>query len=114
MFARQAVLLTLPSGSRAAWSYLHTDTLLPLISFVSHSFENTGDVEVFFPFWNSSLATGSRHSRHREGKLVTATPLEPAPTNCDARKSFGICSCENAGCHHIALAKPNGIFATYR
>jgi len=90
MFARQAVLLTLPSGSRAAWSYLHTGTLLPLISFVSHSFENTGDVG------------------------VTATPLEPAPTNCDARKSFGICSCENAGCHHIALAKPNGIFATYR
>jgi|SRR5216684_753166 len=49
-----AVLLTLPSDhSYPAWSYRHTGTLPRLISFVSHSYENTGGVGVFFPFWNS-------------------------------------------------------------
>src|SRR5216683_1920794 len=35
------------------WSYLHTGTLPRLISFVSHSCENTGGVGVFFPFWDA-------------------------------------------------------------
>src|SRR6266851_3391079 len=38
------------------WSYRHTGTLPRLISFVSHSYENTGGVGVFFPFWNSQPA----------------------------------------------------------
>jgi len=38
-----AVLLTLPSdGNRPSWSYHHTGTLPRLISFVSHSYANTG------------------------------------------------------------------------
>src|SRR6266436_107637 len=42
------------------WSYLHTGTLPRLISFISHSYANTG-VVALFPFWNvqarrSSLA----------------------------------------------------------
>ena len=54
MLARHAVLLTLPSDdSCPTWSYLHTGTLPRLISFVSHSYKNTGRVGVFFPFWNS-------------------------------------------------------------
>ncbi len=36
------------------WSYHHTGTLFRLISFICHSYENTGGVGVFFPFWNSS------------------------------------------------------------
>src|SRR6266852_2571777 len=56
MLARQAVLLTLPSdGNRPHWSYHHTGTLPRLISFVSHSYENTGGVGVFFPFRNSPV-----------------------------------------------------------
>src|SRR6266704_1240809 len=52
MLARHSVLLTLPSdGNRPLWSYHHTGTLPRLISFVSHSYENTGGVGVFFPFW---------------------------------------------------------------
>src|SRR5216684_2074865 len=55
-----AVLLTLPSDhSYPAWSYRHTGTLPRLISFVSHSYENTGGVGVFFPFWNSSISLTS-------------------------------------------------------
>src|SRR5713101_6342900 len=34
-------------------SYLNTGTLTRLISFVSHSYANTGGVGVFFPFWNA-------------------------------------------------------------
>src|SRR5712692_1428602 len=41
------------AGSRPLWSYLHTGTLLRLSSFVSRSYENTGGVAVFFPFWNA-------------------------------------------------------------
>src|SRR5260370_189389 len=41
-------------GCRPSWSYLHTGTLLRLISFICHSYENTGGVGAFFPFWNSS------------------------------------------------------------
>ncbi len=36
-------------------------------------------------------------SRHRDENPVTATPLESALTNCDARKPFRICSYENTG-----------------
>src|SRR5467141_5063774 len=43
MLARHAVLLTLPSDcNRPSWSYHHTGTLPRLISFVSHSYANTG------------------------------------------------------------------------
>ena len=51
-----AVLLTSPgNGNRPLWSYLHTGTLPRLISFVCHSYENTGGVGVFFPFWFTFL-----------------------------------------------------------
>jgi hypothetical protein len=50
---RHAVLLTLSNSSSPTWSYHHTGTLPRLISFVSHSYANTGGVWVFFPFWNS-------------------------------------------------------------
>src|SRR6266852_3681121 len=54
MPSRYAVLLTLSGDSNCPlWSYLHTGTLPRLISFVSHSYKNTGRVGVFFPFWNS-------------------------------------------------------------
>ncbi len=39
-------------GCRPSWSYLHTGTLLRLISFICHSYENTRGVEVFLPFWS--------------------------------------------------------------
>ncbi len=116
----QAVLLTLPSdGHCPLWSYPHTGTLPRLISFVSHSYENTGGVGVFFPFWNTLHATDARRSRlafssasysppvlpfspyfvtsllpyfvfdrHRDENPVTATPLDSALTNCDARNPF--------------------------
>src|SRR5229473_170985 len=52
-----AVLPTLPfDGSCPTWSYRYTGTLTRLISFVSHSCENTGGVGVFFPFWNSLVS----------------------------------------------------------
>src|SRR5258708_465513 len=63
MLAPRAVLLTLPSdGNRPHWSYHHTGTLPRLISFVSHSYANTGGVGVFFPFWYGTSGIGHRHS----------------------------------------------------
>jgi len=41
-------------------SYRYTGTLPRLISFVCHSYENTGGVGVFFPFWNSFPAVVSQ------------------------------------------------------
>ena len=38
------------------WSYHITGTLTQLISFICHTYENTGGVGVFFPFWNSANA----------------------------------------------------------
>ncbi len=65
MPARHAVLLTLPSaGNRPHWSYHHTGTLLRLISFVSHSYANTGGVRVFFPFWYKTIGSGDANSLH--------------------------------------------------
>jgi hypothetical protein len=65
MLARHAVLLTLPSdGNRPSWSYHHTGTLLRLISFVSHSYANTGGVGVFFPFWYKTIGGGDANSLH--------------------------------------------------
>jgi hypothetical protein len=59
MPARRAVPLTLTFDDNCpSWSYLHTGTLPPLIPFVSHSYENTGGVGVFFPLWNSLVACG--------------------------------------------------------
>src|SRR6266436_6152324 len=63
MPARHAVLLTLPSdGNRPPWSYRYTGTLPRLISFVSHSYANTGGVGVFFPFWDSTSAVPVENS----------------------------------------------------
>ena len=54
MHPRHAVLLTLSANRNCLpWSYPYTGTLPRLISFVSHSYENTRGVGVFFPFWNS-------------------------------------------------------------
>ena len=65
MLARHAVLLTLPSdGNRPSWSYHHTGTLPRLISFVSHSYANTGGVGVFFPFWYKTIGGGDANSLH--------------------------------------------------
>src|SRR5258708_28135850 len=65
MLARHAVLLTLPSdGNRPSWSYHHTGTLPRLISFVSHSYANTGGVGVFFPFWYKTIGGGDANSPH--------------------------------------------------
>src|SRR5216683_3529669 len=65
MLARHAVLLTLPSdGNRPSWSYHHTGTLPRLISFVSHSYANTGDVGVFFPFWYTTIGRVDANSPH--------------------------------------------------
>src|SRR6266700_367155 len=44
------------------WSYLNTGTLPRLIYFVSQSYENTGGVGVFFPFWSSSRSVERRGS----------------------------------------------------
>src|SRR6266850_4223869 len=47
------------------------------------------------------VVTFSRHPRrstlfrHRDEKPVTASPLDSAFTNCDARNSFRFCFCEN-------------------
>jgi len=47
------------------WSVFHLPYTLPSSvsckSFACHSYENTGGVGVFFPFWNSSLATRRFH-----------------------------------------------------
>src|SRR5258708_4467482 len=60
-----AVLLTFSGNeNRPYWSYHHTGTLPRLISFVSHSYEKTGGVGVFFPFWNSTSAVGDGNSLH--------------------------------------------------
>ncbi len=73
MLARHAVLLTpSPDGSCPAWSYLHTGTLPRLISFVSHSYENTGGVGVFFPFWHSHVGyQGFNPGNERPSKSST-------------------------------------------
>src|SRR5229473_5846807 len=54
------------------WSYLHTGTLPRLISFVSHSYENTGGVGVFFPFWHSHVGyQGFNPGNERPSKSST-------------------------------------------
>src|ERR1700693_4372712 len=61
MLARLAVLLTLSSNDgRPLWSYRYTGTLPRLISFASHSSENTGSVGVFFPFRSSPHRSTAR------------------------------------------------------
>jgi hypothetical protein len=66
MSPRHAVLITTPPRSLhpLQWSYLHTGMKPPLKSCVSHSYENSPGVGLFFPFWltlslegNSSSAT---------------------------------------------------------
>jgi len=44
------------------WSYLSTGPLPRLISCICHSYENTGGVGVFFPFWEYPHSTFSRQS----------------------------------------------------
>jgi len=71
MPARRAVLQT-PSftANRPLWSYHHTGTLPPLISFVSHSYKKTGGVGTF----RNSLAVcrGFDPGNERLSKSYTA------------------------------------------
>ena len=55
---------------RPTWSYHHTGTLNRLISFVSHSCENTGGVWVFFPFWNSTASPAPAWSNKAASPFV--------------------------------------------
>jgi hypothetical protein len=81
-----AVLLTLPSdGNRPSWSYPYTGTLSPLISFVSHSYENTRGVGVFFPFWNSPILT----------RGSTSSPGTACRFFRSARSAFSVASALN-------------------
>src|SRR6266446_6130347 len=75
MPAPHAVLLTLSDeGKRPVWSYRYTGTLPRLISFVSHSYENTGGVGVFFPFWNSPTRAFPRPSINLSEPVVSSFP----------------------------------------
>jgi len=47
------------AGNHPLWSYLHTGTLLRLISLICHSYENCRGVGVFFPNWNHSVSAFS-------------------------------------------------------
>ena len=88
MLARHSVLLTLPSdGNRPLWSYHHTGTLPRLISFVSHSYENTGGVGVFFPFWFTLSGMSEGNS---SPSLITPTLVLSfhALTKCKFPNSF--------------------------
>src|SRR6266705_4322853 len=88
MLARHSVLLTLPSdGNRPLWSYHHTGTLPRLISFVSHSYENTGGVGVFFPFWFTLSGMSEGNS---SPSLITPTLVLSfhALTKCKFHNSF--------------------------
>ncbi len=55
---------------RLPWSYLQTGTLPRLISFVCHSYENTGGVGAFFPFWNQTALSDPA----RSASSVTESP----------------------------------------
>src|SRR5437867_2758865 len=92
MLARHAVLLT-PSGNgnRPLWSYRYTCTLPRLISFVCHSYENAGDVRVFFPFWNSLLPARTRHNHCRVANLVAAGLLDWTARIATFRRSHRSC-----------------------
>src|SRR6266446_3581295 len=60
-----AVLLAFSGNeNRPYWSYHHTGTLPRLISFVSHSYEKTGGVGVFFPFWYTTIGGVDANSSH--------------------------------------------------
>jgi hypothetical protein len=82
MPARRAALLTpTGNGNRPLWSYRHTGTLPQLISFVSHSYENTRGVGVFFPFWAAHFLTALDPSR---------LPHPSAPVSTCGAKFFRI------------------------
>jgi len=51
MRPRQSPAYFSKAGRHSFWSYLHTGTLLPLISFVCHSYENCRGVYQQFPKW---------------------------------------------------------------
>src|SRR5713226_9419814 len=90
MVARQAVLLTPPgNGNCPLWSYPYTGTLPRLISFLSHSYENTGGVGVFFPFRDAPTCRRSD---------VPTFPCPPksftcntyaSPRKCCKQKTYG-------------------------
>src|SRR5229473_6221164 len=72
MLARHAVILTLPSDrNRPSWSYHHTGTLPRLISFVSHSYANTGGGGIFFPFWYTTIGRVDANSPHYSSSLFS-------------------------------------------
>ncbi len=78
--ARHAVLSTFQNPQLSVQrSYHYAGTLNRLISFVCHSYENTGGVGVFFPFWNefaTTVAKGSRPQLPSYQQLAPVTPLE--------------------------------------
>ena len=73
MRPRQSPAYFSKAGRHPLWSYLHTGTLLPLISFVCHSYENCRGGHRFFPFWNSTLAT-----RVHESPVNMSFPSPPS------------------------------------
>ncbi len=61
--ARHAVLPTFQNPQLSVQrSYQYAGTLTRLISFVCHSYANTGGVGVFFPFWNEFATTNRINS----------------------------------------------------
>ena len=66
---------TLPTLSRISHLPYTVPSSLSCKSFACHSYENTGDLWVDFPFWNTSLAIRVC-PRHRDKKHVTTTPLK--------------------------------------
>src|SRR5713226_7898049 len=93
MPAPHAVLLTLSDeGKRPVWSYRYTGTLPRLISFVSHSYENTGGVGVFFPF-RLSLSSAQGFILPVPIDLSRSYREDPDPVGATAHSSLKSFSC---------------------
>jgi len=60
-----------------SWSYLYTGTLPRLISFVCHSYENTGGVGVFFAF--CTPCAQSKGQLSKTGEMGTGARGAPVP-----------------------------------
>ena len=70
MQARRALDPFSMARSRPPWSYHQTGTLPRLIFFVCHSYENTGGVGVFFPFWNSTASPAPASSNRAASPFI--------------------------------------------
>ncbi len=83
--ARHAVLPTFENPQLSVQrSYQYAGTLPRLISFVCHSYANTGGVGAFFPFWNefaTAAAKGSRPQLPSYQQPAPITPLEATFTS---------------------------------